>query len=160
MSSQFSFYMIKCNKNGDVDYSTKKNIVQAFPGLTYSKCEGLNTIGAAKNIYEEKYADADGVRVYIPNVIYNEATTVKLTLFFVGADRHAVRDDFNDYIRHGYTKYWDNARKRVFQFYVSKELPVGEEKWYGSTPYLKCEYILNNINGKTTFQENDPFTTT
>lgn len=171
MSSQYKFYMIACDKDGDVIQSSEKDLETDFKGLVYSKCEGLDTIGAAKNIYEEKYADSDSIRVYMPvrtdeqgntltddqgNPLFdikNEPTTIKLTLFFVGEDRYSVRDDFNTYIRNGFHKYWDNARRRRFQFYVSKELPIGEEKWYGSTPYLKCEYTLNNIHGKTTYVE-------
>lgn len=163
MSSQYKFYMIACDKDGNVTQSTEKDLETDFNGLVYSKCEGLDTIGAAKNIYEEKYADSDSIRVYMPvitdengNTIFdikNEPTTIKLTLFFVGENRYSVRDDFNTYIRNGFHKYWDNARRRRFQFYVSKELPIGEEKWYGSTPYLKCEYTLNNIHGKTELKE-------
>jgi hypothetical protein len=150
--------MVECLKNGDIKSNTAvKDLEADFIGLVYSKCEGLHTLGAAKNIYEEKYSDSDELRVLVPEVILREATTVKLTLFFVGADRYSVRDDFNNYIKNGFHKYWDNARKRMFQFYVSKELPIGEEKWYGSEPYLKCEYTLNNIHGETVNEENNPF---
>ena len=153
MSSKYKFYMIACDKDGTVIQNSEKDLERDFDGLVYSKCEGLETIGAAKNIYEEKYADSDTLRVHVPATILNEATTIKLTLFFVGENRHTVRDDFNKYVRNGFHKYWDNARKRMFQFYVSKELPIGEEKWNGSTPYLKCEYTLNNIHGKTELKE-------
>lgn len=153
MSSKYKFYMIACDKDGTVKPNSEKDLETDFKGLVYSKCEGLATIGAAKNIYEEKYADSDTLRVHVPATILNEATTIKLTLFFVGENRHTGRDDFNNYVRNGFHKYWDNARKRMFQFYVSKELPIGEEKWNGSTPYLKCEYTLNNIHGKTELKE-------
>jgi hypothetical protein len=159
--------MIACYKDGTVIQSSEKDLETDFNGLVYSKCEGLDTIGAAKNIYEEKYADSDNIRVYMPvitdevgNTIFdikNEPTIIKLTLFFVGANRITNRDTFNEYIRNGFHKYWDTARKKMFQFYVTKEIPVGEEKWYGSTPYLKCEYTLNNIHGKTTYSETKPF---
>lgn len=153
MSSKYKFYMIACEKDGTVIQNSEKDLETDFDGLVYSKCEGLETIGAAKNIYEEKYADSEKLRVHVPATILNEATTIKLTLFFVGENRHKGRNDFNEYIRVGFHKYWDDARKRMFQFYVSKELPIGEEKWYGSTPYLKCEYTLNNIHGKTELKE-------
>lgn len=154
--------MAKCDKSGNFlqDENNElivKNLMRDFEGLVYSKCEGLATIGTAKNIYEEKYADSEKLRVHIPKTILNEATTIKLTLFFVGEDRYSVRDDFNTYIRDGFHIYWDDARKRMFQFYVSKELPIGEEKWNGSTPYLKCEYTLNNIHGKTELKETKPW---
>lgn len=167
MSSKYKFYMIACNKDGTIIQNSEKDLEANFNGLVYSKCEGLDTIGAAKNIYEEKYADSDNIRVYMPVItdesgnttfdIKNESTIIKLTLFFVGTNRRTDRDAFNEYIRNGFHKYWDDARKKMFQFYVSKELPVGEEKWNGSTPYLKCEYTLNNIHGKTTYSETKPF---
>lgn len=168
MSSKYKFFMALCDKDGNIirqykpegatqEQSSVKDLEADFNGLVYSKCEGLLTIGAAKNIYEEKYADSEKIRVHVPEVIHNEATTIKLTLFFVGEARNTTRDAFNEYIRGGFHKYWDDARKRMFQFYVSQELPVGEEKWNGSTPYLKCEYTLNNIHGKTTYKETNPF---
>ena len=155
--------MAKCNKDGEVvrDETTQKmvykNLMVDFEGLVYSQCSGLETIGAAKNIYVEDYADSNKTRVYIGNPITNKPTTIKLVLFFTGEKRSKVRNDFNEFIRHGYTKYWDDARKRLLHFYVSKELPVGEEKWNGSLPYLKCEYQLENISGYTDVVENNPF---
>lgn len=157
--SRYSFFMAKCDSSGYADLSTTKNLEVDFKGLFYSKCEGIDALGAAKNIYEEKYADADGVRVHVPDVIYREPTTIKLTLFFIGANCRQIRDSFNDYIKVGFTKYWDDARKKSFVFYVSKDLPVGEEKWNGDTIYLKCEYTLSNINGETFSTPSNPFYT-
>lgn len=166
MKNEHKFYMISCDKDGNTQ-GDAISLEDYFDGLKYSKCEGIDTIGAAKNIYEETYADSDNIRVYMPvitdesgNTIFdikNEPTLIKLTLFFIGTNRITNRDTFNEYIRNGFHKYWDTARKKMFQFYVTKELPVGEEKWYGSTPYLKCEYTLNNIHGKTTYSETKPF---
>jgi hypothetical protein len=165
--------MITCDKDGNTK-GAAISLEDHFEGLKYSKCEGLDTIGAAKNIYEEKYADSDNIRVYMPvktdengntlkddkgNTLFdikNESTIIKLTLFFVGKNRINTRDTFNGYIRNGFHKYWDTARKKMFQFYVTKELPVGEEKWYGSTPYLKCEYTLNNVTGKAISSSDNP----
>ena len=156
----YKFYMQRCDKYGSPmsvpDGTPNKDLLENpidlesyFVGLLYRSCQGLNTIGKAKNIYTETYSDADGTRVFVPDEITNETTKVILTIVFVGDDRFDVRDRFNDYIRHGFHKYWDTARKRSFVFYVDGELPIGEEKWYGSKPYLSCEYTLNNINGKT-----------
>lgn len=154
--------MAKCDKSGNIlqDENNKpivKNLMQDFEGLVYSQCTGLETIGAAKNIYTEDFADSGVTRVYMPNTIQNKPTTIKLTLFFTGPKRRTTRNLFNQFIRVGYTKYWDDARKRTFQFYITQELPVGEEKWNGSLPYLKCEYQLENIKGYTEYSENNPF---
>lgn len=145
----YEFYMQGCTADGVLIGGTLKNLEKDFEGLRYAKCEGLEDIGAAKNIYEEVYSDADQVRVYIPNEVKNEATEIILTLYFTGDSRSSVRDEFNEYIRNGYHRYWDTARNKWFVFYVKDKLNVGESMWHGSTPYIKCEYKLKNIFGKT-----------
>ena len=99
--------------------------------------------------YEENYSDADKARVYIPEQVQNEPTDIVLTLIFIGEDRRKVKDEFENYIRDGLHKYYDTARKKWFVFYVKDEINPTEEKWYGSTPYLKYEYKLRNIYGRT-----------
>lgn len=145
----YKFYMQECDKDGVLVEGTLKDLEVDFESLKYLKIEGIEKIGAAKNIYEEKYSDSDKIRVYIPEVVQNESTTITLSLLFVGDNRFKVRDDFNEYIRHGLKKYWDTARGKWFIFYVKDELPIGESMWYGSTPYLKCDYKLCNLYGKT-----------
>lgn len=145
----YEFYMQSCTKDGVLINGTLKNLEVDFDGLRYAKCDGLEDIGAAKNIYEEVYSDANEIRVYVPDDIKNESTEIVLTLYFTGENRSIVRDSFNEYIRNGFHKYWDTARKRWFIFYVKDKLPIGESMWYGGTPYLKCEYKLKNIFGKT-----------
>lgn len=143
--------MQKVDKNGSaIETEPEKDLEKDFEGLLYSKCEGLNKIGKPKNIYEETYSDADRVRVYMPDVITNETTEISLTLYFVGENRHSTLDTFKEYIREGFTKYWDTARNKSFIFYVNKDINVSDEMWYGSTPYISATFNLQNINGKTT----------
>jgi hypothetical protein len=156
MGKKYKIYMAKCQKDGTIKKGTLKDLEIDFRGLLYSKCEGLNLIGSAKNVYVETFADSEESKVHVPDVIYNTATTIKLTLYFVGENRYNVKSEFDDYIRNGYTQYWDDARCRWFQFYVKEDISIAEEKWYGSKPYLKCEYNLNNIHGKTTRYDNNP----
>lgn len=158
---KYNFYMQACDINGNPitppeDYPEEdkylfeeNELETVFEGLRYVKCEGLNTIGKVKNIYTETYSDADRLRVFMPKEVKNEETVVTLTLVFVGEKRNEVRDRFNDYIRQGYHKYFDDARNKEFVFFIKDELPIGEEMWCGSTPYLKCNYKLQNIKGKT-----------
>lgn len=158
---KYNFYMQACDINGnpitppedcpeeDKYLFEEIELETEFEGLRYVKCTGLNTIGKVKNIYTETYGDADRLRVYMPKEVKNEETVVTLTLVFVGEERNEVRDRFNDYIRQGYHKYFDDARYKEFVFFIKDELPIGEEMWYGSTPYLKCDYKLQNIKGKT-----------
>lgn len=158
---KYKFFMQACDINGNPitppeDYPEEDKYLfgeieleAVFKGLMYVKCVGLNSIGKVKNIYTETYSDADRLRVFMPQEVKNEETVVTLTLVFVGEQRNEVRDRFNDYIRQGYHKYFDTARYKEFVFFIKDELPIGEEMWYGSTPYLKCDYKLQNIKGKT-----------
>lgn len=148
-TNKYKFYMQKVDKNGNA-LDTEKNLEEDFDGLLYSRCEGLNKIGKPKNIYEETYSDADRVRVYMPDEITNETTEISLTLYFVGENRHSILDTFKEYIRNGFTKYWDTARNKSFIFYVNKDIDVSDEMWYGSKPYISATFKLQNINGKTT----------
>lgn len=132
--------------------STKKNLEEDFEGLRYCQCEGIENVGRAKNVHTEVYTDASEVRTYVPDVIQNEATDITLKLYFVGDNitRQATKDLFDEYIRHGYHKYWDTARNKSFIFFFEDEIKVSKEMWHGSTPYIECSYKLKNINGKTT----------
>ena len=167
------FYMRFCDINGgyvtsppsaggdsvdDEDKYLKENKIDLeayFVGLKYAKCEGLDTIGKPKNIYTETYCDAEKKRVYMPDnitkKITNEPTTITLTLYFVGENRERVMEKFNEYVRNGFHKYWDTARKKAFVFCIEDEISVSNELWYGSTPYIKCDYKLKNVSGKTDF---------
>lgn len=169
--AKYQFYMQACDINGNKKIAPenypeedRKLIEEAidledyFKGLLYIKCVGLNSIGKVKNIYTETYSDADRLRVFMPQEVKNEETVVTLILVFVGEKRNEVRDNFNEYIRQGFHKYWDTARNKEFVFFVQDELPIGEEMWHGSKPYLKCEYKLRNVKGKTTIHENENLT--
>lgn len=159
---EYNFYMQACDIDGNKitlpegyqgeDKFLLENEIELedyFKGLLYIKCVGLNSIGKVKNIYTETYSDADRLRVFMPKEVKNEETVVTLTLVFQGENRNEVRDSFNDYIRQGFHKYWDTARNKEFVFFIKDELPIGEEMWYGSTPYLQCDYKLQNVKGKT-----------
>lgn len=145
----FKFYMQQCSKSGVLIDGTKKDLETDFEGLKYSSLSGIETLGAAKNIYEETYSDASKVRVYMPEQVEREATEITLTLYFIGKNRFKTYRDFNDYISGKFLKYWDTARNRGFMFYSKNEIKVSEGIWYGSNPYLKCEYALQNVNGST-----------
>ena len=153
MSTQkYNFYIedVVLNENGEydtVDGSTK-DIESTYEGLKYLKCEGLEDIGKPK-IYSEEYADSSRTRVYIPETLNNEPTQVKLTLLFVGDNRRAVLNEFNEYIRQGFHKYYDTARKRELVFYIDSEIKISDDLLKGSTPYIQCTYTLKNVYGKT-----------
>ena len=139
------------------------DIEDEFPGVLYMKAEGLNDIGKAKNIYTEEYADSDRKRVYLPselqdgemvhklNLIANEGTKVTMTFLIVGdaITRQQLMQRFFNEVRTGIHRYWDDARNRQFDFIVTDEIKVSEEKWHGSQPYVEVQIPMQNLNGKT-----------
>lgn len=144
-------------------YQPEIDIEDRWPGVLYSKAEGMNDIGKTKNIYTEEYADSDRKRVYLPSelqdgemvhklgLIANEGTVVTMTFLIVGdaETRQRLMDDFFGEIRTGVHKYWDDARNREFEFIVTDEIKVSEEKWHGSQPYVEVQIPMQNLNGKT-----------
>lgn len=157
MSSEYGyeFFVQECNNKGELlANSSAKNLEQDFNSgakgwVRYCKIDGIEAIGSPKNTYSESYADADRLRVYAPKEVMHKETTVTLTLYFLGEDRFKVLDSFNEYIKSGLHRYWDSARNKWFAFYVKDELKPAEQVWFGSTPYLKMDYKLVNIFGRT-----------
>lgn len=145
----YKFYMQEVDKNGSPKAGTKKDLETDFIGLKYLKAEGINTIGKPK-IYTEEYADSHNIRVYIPEDLKNETTTISLTLLFIGDSRQETYDSFNEYVRNGFHKYWDTARNKSFTFYVDDEIKPTEDTMKGGMHYIKATYKLHNITGKTT----------
>ena len=158
MESTYKFYIQEINKDGSIiDGSVPKNLEddykiesngQVVGQLRYKECKGLNTTGKPR-VYTEKYADSDRLRTHIPKTLTHDATTIDLTLYFVGEKRQEVFDEFNAFIGGGYRKYWDTARNKSFDFIVSDSVSVSKEMWHGSTPYFEVTYKLQNLNGKT-----------
>ena len=151
----YEFYIQECDKEGNIlDGSVAINLevdlkMEDGTCVRYCKIDGIEALGAPKNVYSESYADADRLRVYAPTEVTHKETTVTLTLYFLGAERHKLLDAFNDYIKRGFHKYWDTARNKWFAFYVNDELSPADSMWYGSVPYLRMDYKLTNIFGRT-----------
>lgn len=148
-SSQYTHYMQRV----DIESQPVYDIEEQFAGLLYMKADGMNNIGKAKNIYTETYADSDRLRVYLPNdgVYTNEATKITMHFLVVGdeASREETIQDFQNYVREGIHRYWDDARNLEFDFIVQDEIKVSDEKWHGSSPYVEIEVVMQNLNGKT-----------
>lgn len=146
----YKFYMQECDKYGVItEDSSQIDLELYFDGLKYASMEGIETVGAAKNIYSESYSDADRLRVHVPSEVKHKETEITFTVFFTGEDRYKTYDKFNDYITKGFHRYHDTARNKWFAFYIKGELKPAEQMWHGSTPYLKMEYPLSNIFGRT-----------
>ena len=144
----YEFFMQEVDNKGNL-LGNDVNLEEAFDGLKYSAIVGIDNLGAVKNIYTETYADANRVRVSMPEKVQRESTQITLVLYFVGEKRAEVFKSFCDYICNGRHRYWDTARNKYFDFYISEELTPSDELWYGSTPYFKVDVKMNNIFGKT-----------
>ena len=123
-----------------------KNLEYDFNGLKYMSMKGLDAIGNPK-IYVEEYADSDTLRTYIPKEVKNSPIECELTLAFVGKDRYKVYHAFNEYVRQGYHRYFDNKRLKELIFFVSESIEPSEEIWKGSVPYIQVTYKLRSIKG-------------
>ena len=144
----YEFFMREVDNKGNL-LGNEINLEKAFDGLKYSAIVGIDNLGAVKNIYTETYADANRVRVSMPEKVQRESTQITLVLYFVGEKRAEVFKSFCDYICNGRHRYWDTARSKYFDFYISEELAPSDELWYGSTPYFKVDVKMNNIFGQT-----------
>lgn len=126
-----------------------------FKGLLYMKADGMNDIGKAKNVYTEQYADDDRMRVHLPSVSVSDYTNeaTKITMHFLVVGDAQQRQDtiraFADEVRTGIHRYWDDARNLEFDFIVTDEIKVSDEKWHGSSPYVEIAVPMQNLNGKT-----------
>lgn len=150
-NSTYKFYMQQIKKRDDaweLVPNTRKDLETDFSALRYSKADGINNIGKPR-VYTETYADSDRLRVYVPEVVTNEATKVTFTFYFFGDNRQAVFDEFNEYIRNGVHRYWDTARSKYFDFILADEVKIGDEEWYVGIPYFEVKYIVQNLNGRT-----------
>lgn len=148
-SSQYTHYMQRIDINGQSVY----DIEEQFDGLLYMRAEGMNDIGKSKNVYTETYADRDRLRVFLPNngTYANEATKITMHFLVVGdaEARQAIITDFYTYVRVGVHRYWDDARYLEFDFIVTDEIKVSDERWHGSSPYVEIQVTMQNLNGKT-----------
>lgn len=147
--NKYSFYMQECDKYGNlINPITRKNLEDDFLGMRYSSMSGIESFGKPKNIYVETFADSNRDNVYIPNDITLESTKIVFTCYFIGDSRFDSYYDFTEYIQKGFHRYWDNARNRYFVFYSNNETKVESFSWQ-STPYLKVQYSLTNVYGRT-----------
>lgn len=141
---------------GDVQYlfwkegeeAVGQDIETRFEGLLYSKCEGLLTKGKRKDIYEEKFADDDKLRVWQGKGVTREATTITFTFFFVGENRLRTYQNFYDYVKNGKLYYYDTKRLKKAYMVLKEALEPQEDIYKGSTPYIKADFRFQNLWGE------------
>lgn len=147
-TSKYKFYMAECDAEWKVKDSTTKDLEVDFEGLRYQEAKGLNLTGKPR-LYTETYADADRVRVYIPENVTYEPTTITFRFVFFGDNRYATYDSFVAWVSGKRMVYHDDARNKWAYFYVADSVQPAEEMWYGSTPYLRLELKVSNVYGRT-----------
>lgn len=147
-TSKYKFYMAECDAEWNIKGDTQKDLEVDFEGLRYQEAKGLNLTGKPR-LYTETYADADRVRVYIPEDVTYEPTTITFSFVFLGDDRQNIYDAFVEFVSGKRMVYWDSARGKYAYFYVGDSIQPAEEKWYYSTPYLRLELKVSNVYGRT-----------
>ena len=146
----YHFYMQLTTAAG-AGIGTAKDLEADFPGLYYSKCEGLEAVGAAKNIYTEDYAEANGLRVFHPTDVtggedVHKETEVKLTLIFVDSARRTAYTAFRTFLESGRIFYWDTARhKKVWLIFQKPVEPDADT--LVPDGYIGCTFVFTNIWG-------------
>lgn len=149
MNEDYKFYMSRYDKASE-SWEEEVELTEKFKGLIYCQCEGIMDFGAIKNLYTEEYAEADTLRVYLPENPKREATDIKLTVVFNGQNRRDVFDSFVEYITGKQLKYWDNVRNREVEMIQSEKISVDEDIIYGSSPYIAVEFAFTNVKGYST----------
>lgn len=147
-TSKYKFYMAECDAEWKVKSSTTKDLERDFDGLRYQEAKGLNLTGKPR-LYTETYADADKVRVYIPENVTYEPTTITFSFVFFGENRYKTYDEFVAWVSGKRMVYHDDARHKWAYFYVADSIQPAEEKWHASTPYLRLELKVSNVYGRT-----------
>lgn len=147
-TSKYKFYMAECDAEWKVKDSTQKDLETDFEGLRYQEAKGLNLKGKPR-LYTETYADADKVRVYIPEKVTYEPTTITFSFVFFGENRYKTYDEFVAWVSGKRMVYHDSARNKYAYFYVADSVQPAEEKWHTSTPYLRLELKVSNVYGCT-----------
>lgn len=147
-TSEYTFYMAECDDGWEIKPTTRKNLEVSFKGMRYQEAKGLNLTGKPR-ICTEFYADADKARVWIPPTVTYEPTTITFSFVFLGEDRYKTYDAFVSWVSGKKMAYWDDARNKLAYFYVGDSVQPAEEKWYGSTPYLRLQLNVTNVYGRT-----------
>lgn len=128
--------------------ATIKDLEKDFIGLKYCKCVGLEARGARKNVYTEKYADSDEIRVWQGKDVTREATEIVFTFYFLGDSRQSIIDSFYEYIKNGLISYWDTKRYKKAYMIFKDKFTISEDMFVGSTPYKKVDVTFQNLWGE------------
>lgn len=142
--NDYRFYFQRYPIDGIVQET--KDLERDFAGCRYLKCEGLSAYGKIKNIVTEDYAETEMPRVYIPDEITRETTSVQFTLYFAGANHRDVYDSFIEYITGHKLIYWDNCRNREVHLLLEDEVSLDEDI-VKNKHYIIAKIKFTNLKG-------------
>ena len=145
-------YTVMMTRKVNGEWETPIDLEATFAGLFYYKCEGLNTKGEPR-AYTEEYAEAEQLRIWLPENVTRKPTDVVLQLLFKDDARQTSFDAFVDYVSGKRVRFWDSVRKRQAEMYLSGAVEVSEEALYGSTPYFVAKFPFTCLSGSTTVTE-------
>jgi hypothetical protein len=117
-------------------------------GILYSKCTGLFDKGKRLDVHTETYADSKEMRVWLGDEIIREPTKITLSLYFVGELRKDVLKSFMNFVENSKLYYWDTARLKKAYMVLIEAIPVKEDVYKGSTPYMLFEFKFQNLWGE------------
>jgi hypothetical protein len=133
----------------DIDNQPIYDLESHWSEIRYKQCKGLNDKGKKKSIYTESYADSDDLRVYEDATLSREATSIELTLYFMGANKQGAYDSFYDYVKKGTFLYADTVRRKLAKMILIDPVKPDEEKFtQGDTSYYKVKFTFQNIWGE------------
>lgn len=143
MKMKYKFYMKR--EGVDSDYI---DLESYFLGMKYMKCEGLNDKGKVKNRYTETYSDSDTLRVYMPDVVAREATTITLRFAFLGENNQQIFDLFYNFVKGNKIYYYDTARGKEAYMFLQEAVTVSEDVNKDGTKYIVVDFKFQNMSGE------------
>lgn len=125
------------------------DIEAKFDGLHYVKCTGIDSYGAAKNVFTETYSETSELRVYLPETVARENTDIEFEFVFDGDNRRDTYHSFVEWLSGKKLKYWDTLRNRELEMILMESVEPEEDELYGSHPFIRVPFKFKNLKGET-----------
>ena len=89
------------------------DIQRIFVSLCVTDVSGIETLGKAKNIISETYAESSSMRVYVPPTVTFDTSTVTIEVAFLGDNAEEEQIMFNNFlVSNPLFVYFDTYRRR------------------------------------------------
>lgn len=161
----YSYYIVRCLPDGVGGYvpsDVELDLERDFVGLRYKSLSGLGNVGKLRGVYEEEYAELDGVDVHVSADVVREGFEMSLSLYFfpprplssyedlgvaMGAAR-GVYERFVDAVSGCLLVWRDTCRCRRVLCYLSDSVEP-EEDSVMDVPYLRAKFMLKSVLGRS-----------